>query len=318
MEIIQNITSLVLNRAAAALKTGHLVVFPTETVYGLGADAMNASAVARIYNVKARPKDHPLIVHITSMYNLDKWARKIPDYAINLAQIFWPGPMTLILPRTEIAKDFITGGQDCVGIRVPDQDIAQRLLTEFENQGGLGIAAPSANRFRKISPTSARDAHEELGKYLETEDIILDGGDCQVGIESTIIDCRSRLPKILRPGAITLEMIQTTCGVEVSDTDFNHQLKVSGALGPHYAPLAEVLLSGTPEVGEGFIAIADLPTPKGAVRLAAPRNNLEYAQQLYRALRLADLRKIKKVYVVPPLDDGLGVAINDRLRKAAM
>ena len=318
MEIIQNITSLVLNRAAVALKTGHLVVFPTETVYGLGADAMNAAAVARIYEVKARPKDHPLIVHITSINNLDKWARKIPDYAIILAQFFWPGPMTLILPRTEIAKDFITGGQDCVGIRVPDQDIAQRLLTEFENQGGLGIAAPSANRFRKISPTSARDAHEELGKYLETEDKILDGGDCQVGIESTIIDCRSRLPKILRPGAITLEMIQMTCGVEVSDTDFNHQLKVSGALGPHYAPLAEVLLSGTPEVGEGFIAIADLPTPKGAVRLAAPRNNLEYAQQLYRALRLADLRKIKKVYVVPPLDDGLGVAINDRLRKAAM
>jgi L-threonylcarbamoyladenylate synthase len=318
MEIIQNITSSILYGAATALKNGNLVVFPTETVYGLGGDAINSAAVARIYKVKARPKDHPLIVHISSIYNLDKWARKIPDYAINLAQIFWPGPMTLILPRTKIAKDFITGGQDCVGIRVPDQEIARSLLREFEDQGGLGIAAPSANRFRKISPTSAIDAHEELGKYLENNDFIFDGGDCQVGVESTIIDCRSEQPKILRPGAITVEMIQKTCGLEVLDTECNHQVKVSGAMGPHYAPVAKVLLSGSPKVGDGFIATADLPTPRGAIRLASPRNNLEYAQQLYRALRLADLRKIKKIYVVPPLDDGLGVAIKDRLAKAAM
>ena len=216
MTIISNCTALVLKDAATSLITGNLVAFPTETVYGLGADASNQQAIARIYDVKGRPTDHPLIVHISSINNLDKWAKDIPEYAVKLARTFWPGPMTLILPRTDLAKDFITGGQDNVGIRVPAHTIALSLLTEFEAQGGLGVAAPSANRFGKVSPTCADDVKAELFDYLNSNDLILDGGSSLVGVESTIIDCTNATPKILRPGAITAAMINDLLGIQLS------------------------------------------------------------------------------------------------------
>ena len=203
MTIISNCTATVINEAAASLLRGNLVAFPTETVYGLGADATNKEAVARIYEVKGRPVGHPLIVHISSMEHLDKWAKDIPEYAIKLARSFWPGPMTLILPRTDLAKDFITGSQDNVGIRIPSHTVALELLKEFEAQGGAGLAAPSANRFGAVSPTSAKAVEIELDNFLDPSDRILDGGSCRIGIESTIINCTSKSPSILRPGFIT-------------------------------------------------------------------------------------------------------------------
>jgi L-threonylcarbamoyladenylate synthase len=203
MEIISDPTQNEIKRASKALKDGHLVAFPTETVYGLGADATNEKAVSRIYSVKGRPTDHPLIVHISSINLLEKWASDIPDYAIKLANEFWPGPMTLILRKSSLAKDFITGGQNNVGIRVPDQTVAQLLLKEFENLGGLGICAPSANKFGAVSPTDAQAVLEEIGPSMDSSDLILDGGFCKIGIESTIIDCTKPEPIILRNGFIT-------------------------------------------------------------------------------------------------------------------
>ena len=208
MSIISNCTESAIRDAGASLISGNLVTFPTETVYGLGADAANKDAVLRIYEVKGRPVDHPLIVHISSIEHLDKWARDIPEYAIKLARSFWPGPMTLILPRTKLAKDFITGGQDNVGIRVPSHTVALALLKEFESQGGEGVAAPSANRFGKVSPTTAQAVSDELSNYLTSTDLILDGGPCAVGVESTIIDCTQSLPVIIRPGEVSTEMIE--------------------------------------------------------------------------------------------------------------
>ena len=174
MSIISNCTASTIKDAAAVLIKGNLVAFPTETVYGLGADATNEDAIARIYKVKGRPVGHPLIVHISSLANLDKWARDIPEYAVKLARAFWPGPMTLILPRTDLAKDFITGSQDNVGIRIPSHAVALALIKEFEYQGGLGVAAPSANRFGAVSPTSASAVEIELANYLSEHDQILD------------------------------------------------------------------------------------------------------------------------------------------------
>ena len=319
MAIISNCTASALSDAARALKAGNLVAFPTETVYGLGADASNQLAVARIYKVKGRPSDHPLIIHISSINNLDKWAKDIPEYAIKLARKFWPGPMTLILPRTDLAKDFITGGQDNVGIRVPSHTVAQALLKAFESQGGYGVAAPSANRFGKVSPTCADDVKSELADYLSTDDLILDGGQSEVGVESTIIDCTNPTPLILRPGAITAAMINDLLQIQIkvlTNTSSN-QIKASGLLQSHYAPKAKVFLSTKANPGDGFIALANTPTPDGAIRLAAPKNNKEYAQLLYQALRLADTKQLQNVIVIPPTGDDLAVAICDRLEKSA-
>jgi L-threonylcarbamoyladenylate synthase len=319
MAIISNCTASALSDAARALKAGNLVAFPTETVYGLGADASNQLAVARIYKVKGRPTDHPLIIHISSINNLDKWAKDIPEYAIKLARKFWPGPMTLILPRTDLAKDFITGGQDNVGIRVPSHTVAQALLKAFESQGGFGVAAPSANRFGKVSPTCADDVKSELADYLSTDDLILDGGQSEVGVESTIIDCTNLTPIILRPGAITAAMINDLLGIKI-ETILNNltaQIKAPGLLESHYAPLAKVYLSGTPRSGDGFIALSNHPTPDGVIRLISPANNNEYAKTLYQGLRLADSKKLAKVFVIAPTGDDIAVAICDRLQKAA-
>ena len=198
MAIISRCTESTLKNAATSLRSGNLVAFPTETVYGLGADATNHGAIVKLYEAKGRPQDHPSIVHLSSISNLDKWARDIPDYARKLARVFWPGPMTLILPRTNLAKDFISGSQDSVGIRVPSHPLATAILKEFEDQGGLGIAAPSANRFGKVSLTTADAVFEELNRYLSPTDLILDGGPCEVGVESTIINCTQDVPEILR------------------------------------------------------------------------------------------------------------------------
>ena len=217
MEFISKCTADTISNAVQALIDGHLVAFPTETVYGLGADATNKKAVSRIYSVKGRPKGHPLIVHISSINKLENWATDIPDYAIKLAREFWPGPMTLILPRKEIAKDFITGGQNNVGLRVPAQPVALALLKKFEELGGQGVAAPSANRFGAVSPTTAEAVGEELGVYLDSKDMVLDDGQCLVGIESTIIDCTNKSPTILRPGAITSTQIETIVKFKVKN-----------------------------------------------------------------------------------------------------
>jgi L-threonylcarbamoyladenylate synthase len=320
MSVISNCTATAITDAAAALVKGDLVAFPTETVYGLGADATNEEAIARIYKAKGRPKGHPLIVHVSSLDYLDKWANDIPEYAVKLARAFWPGPMTLILPRTDLAKDFITGGQDNVGVRVPSHTVALALLKEFEDQGGLGIAAPSANRFGAVSPTSATAVEIELADFLSENDQILDGGPCLVGVESTIINCTQQKPSILRPGAITKEMIENTMDFTLDLNTLNSeiiQVKAAGSLESHYAPNAKVFLTGSPTLGDGFIALDSFATPVGVSRLASPKTNEEYAQVLYEAFRLADIMGLRRVFVIPPTGDGIAVAINDRLSKSA-
>jgi L-threonylcarbamoyladenylate synthase len=320
MNIISNCTATAIKDAATSLIKGDLVAFPTETVYGLGGDATNKDAIARIYKVKGRPENHPLIVHISSLGNLDKWARDIPEYAVNLARAFWPGPMTLILPRTNLAKDFITGNQDNVGIRIPSHTVTLALLKEFEDQGGLGVAAPSANRFGAVSPTTAMAVEIELTDFLSKNDQILDGGPCLVGVESTIINCTQNKPSILRPGAITKEMIEDTLVITI-DPNTSHsesvKIKTAGLLESHYAPNAKVFLTGSPAIGDGFIALDSFTTPSGAIRVASPKTNEEYAQVLYEAFRLADFKGIRRVFVIPPTGDGIAVAINDRLAKSA-
>ena len=301
--------------AAAHLKAGDLVAFPTETVYGLGADASNSEAVARIYSVKGRPNDHPLIVHIASMDRMGDWASDVPEYAIALARSFWPGPMTLILKRSELAGDFITGGQDSVGVRVPDHVVALALLEAFERSGGKGVAAPSANRFGHVSPTTADAVIEELGNYLSKDDLVLDGGACDVGVESTIIDCTGPTPSVLRPGAISVGMIEECTGLKTTQSD--KEIRVSGTLENHYAPVAKVLLRENAIAGQGFIAITAIETPEGVIRLASPNNDEEFARVLYSALRDADARGLSEVVVVQPIGIGIAVAIRDRLARAA-
>ena len=255
---------------ALALKNGGLVAFPTETVYGLGADASNEKAVARIYEVKGRPQDHPLILHISSMNEITYWTEDVSDYAIALARSFWPGPMTLIFKRSDAAKDFVTGGQDTVGLRVPDHSLALELLQECKKIGVHAIAAPSANRFGHVSPTAAIAVQEEIGTYLTADDLILDGGPAQVGLESTIIDCTGDAPRILRPGAISQSMIEEVTGMKVSEKN-NSDIRVSGSLEKHYAPSAQIILDVQASEGQGFIAPADVATPPGAIRLASPQ-----------------------------------------------
>ena len=314
-DFLSNCTADTLADAAARLIHGHLVAFPTETVYGLCADATNPAAVARIYKTKGRPADHPLIVHLADMQDISEWATEIPDYAIALARAFWPGPMTLILPRTGLAADFITGGQETVGVRVPDHAVALALLSAFKKAGGKGLAAPSANRFGQVSPTTASAVREELGDFLSENDLILDGGPSLVGVESTIIDCTTDAPRILRPGAITIEMIEEVTGLIMEDRD--DVIRVSGSLENHYAPSALILLDGHPRPGDGYIALKSYPTPEGAIRLSAPVDNEDFARQLYGALREADAQEIDSVVIIQPEGQDIAVAIRDRLRRAS-
>jgi len=307
----------VMGDAAAVLIAGGLVAFPTETVYGLGADACNGAAVARIYAVKGRPADHPLIVHVASMDGLGDWASDVPAYAIALARDYWPGPMTLVVRRSDLAGDFVTGGQDTVGVRVPNHLVALGLLEAFAAAGGKGVAAPSANRFGNVSPTTAQAVAAELGDYLADGDQILDGGACDVGVESTIIDCTGDTPKILRPGAINVQMIEESTGLVVVGTVEEPTIRVSGSLDSHYAPVATVVLDQSPVLGQGFIAMADVVAAEGVMRLAAPRTHEEFAQVLYAALRAADEQGLSTVVVQQPVGDGIAIAIRDRLKRAA-
>jgi L-threonylcarbamoyladenylate synthase len=257
-----------------------------------------------------------LIVHISSINHLDRWAIDIPEFARKLAQEFWPGPMTLILKRSEIAKDFITGGQENVGVRVPSHPVALALLAEFEELGGLGVAAPSANRFGKVSPTSSTDVQEDLGMYLENTDQILDGGRSLIGIESTIINCLSNLPVILRPGYISKSQIE-----KFIDDEKRLESKLVSANAPgqhfsHYSPKAKVLTEGVPNVGDGFLALAEIPTPTGAIRLASPETIEQFAKVLYLSLRLGDKNGIQRIFVSIPHGDDLAIAIRDRIQKA--
>jgi len=301
--------------AALALQRGQLVAFPTETVYGLGADAANPTAVARIYEAKQRPTNHPLIIHVSSVDQMDYWAIDIPEYARLLAKAFWPGPMTLILQRSDAAKDFVTGGQPSVGLRVPNHPVALELLRKFESLGGKGIAAPSANLFGRVSPTTADAVSAELSSRLSDKDMVLEGGSSAVGIESTIIDCTKAAPSILRPGAITEEMISDVTNLSLIQRDSD--IRVSGALDSHYAPRAKVSLNAEPKPGQGLIALASEPTPVGVFRLCSPEDANEYAQQLYSALRLADEKGISEVVAITPNGDGIAIAIRDRLSKAS-
>jgi len=323
-QFLSNCSADALATAAQALKDGSLVAFPTETVYGLGAGATNPTAVARIYEVKGRPADHPLIVHIADLKYLEQWISDIPEYAIALAREFWPGPMTLVLRRSELAKDFITGGQDTVGIRIPDNSLALGLLEAFHKLGGAGIAAPSANRFGQVSPTTAEAVQEELGEYLLATDLVLDGGQSLVGVESTIIDCTGDLPRILRPGAITIEMIKEVTGLNISSSidkesvDVKQDdIRVSGSLENHYAPKARVFLDQIPVSGSGFIALSEIETPNGVTRLAAPKTVEEFARVIYSALREGDHQNLESIYIAQPTGDGLAIAIRDRLSRSA-
>jgi L-threonylcarbamoyladenylate synthase len=333
-QFLSNCSASAMADAAANLLAGGLVAFSTETVYGLGADACNADAVARIYSVKGRPADHPLIVHIASMDGLGDWADDVPGYAISLARDFWPGPMSLVVRRSGLAGDFVTGGQDTVGVRVPDHPVALGLLEAFVRAGGKGVAAPSANRFGNVSPTTAQAVSDELHDYLADGDLILDGGACDVGVESTIIDCTRDVPKILRPGAVTAQMITDSTGLSVggefvyTDDDLpgisvngetvdSKAIRVSGSLEAHYAPAATVVLDQSPVAGEGFIAMADVAAGEGVVRLAAPKTHDEFARVLYSALRAADEQGLATVVVAQPAGEGIAVAIRDRLKRAA-
>jgi L-threonylcarbamoyladenylate synthase len=316
-QFLSNCSIDLLKVAAQALKHGSLVAFPTETVYGLGADATNALAVARIYTVKGRPFDHPLIVHIGDLKYLDKWISEMPEFAIDLARAFWPGPMTLILKRSELAKDFITGSQETVGIRIPDNSLALGLLEAFHNLGGKGIAAPSANRFGQVSPTTAAAVNEEISGYLADADLVLDGGSSEVGLESTIIDCTTDAPRILRPGAITTEMIEEVTGKTVSKEFSDSNIRVSGSLENHYAPKAKVILDQQPLSGSGFIALENIETPAGVIRLAAPKSIEEFAKVLYESLRAGDRQQLGYIYIEQPTGDGLALAIRDRLGRSA-
>lgn len=314
-QFVSRCTADAMTNAATSLLAGNLVAFPTETVYGLGADSSNPEAVAKIYRAKGRPADHPLIVHIGSMDGIGYWADEIPAYAIDLARNFWPGPMTLVFQRSINAKDFITGGQETVGLRVPDHVVALALLDSAKKIGVQGIAAPSANRFGHVSPTTADAVREELSEYLGAQDIILDGGPSTVGVESTIIDCTTDTPHILRPGAITQEMIEEVTGLKV--TDAQSEIRVSGSLENHYSPRATVVLNQAPKSGEGFIAMKDVATLDGVIRLSSPTSIEEYARTLYAALRHGDSQGLSTICVIPPSGGGLAVAIRDRLVRAS-
>ncbi len=309
-------------QAVTALADGKLCAIPTETVYGLAANALDERAVARVFEAKERPADHPLIVHVATAADVTEWITELPKWAIDLTNAIWPGPLTIVGPRTALASNSVTGNQDTVAVRVPSHPIAQELLSQLKTQGVKGLVAPSANRFGHVSPTSAAHVSADLGEYLDAHgDLILDGGDCQVGVESTIVLATGSQPVILRPGAITAADIKRITGVDVSEHSENAP-RVSGALDSHYSPTAQVILisDGSDielESNSGFLALAQAPTPAGLVRLASPETIEEFAHELYSSLRSGDDLKLKTIYVVPPRGDGLAQAINDRLNRAA-
>ncbi len=310
--------------AAAALAAGRLAALPTETVYGLGARADDPHAIARVYAAKGRPADHPLIAHLASPEALDDWGRAIPEYAVALAEECWPGPLTLVVPRTRRAGDFITGGQDTVAVRVSSHPVMAAVLAglvELTGDPGIAVAAPSANRFGRVSPTSAAHVIAELAEHLHDDDVVLDGGESAVGVESTIIDCTDALPRVLRPGAVSAEDVTAITGLPCGT---GSKVRASGTLASHYAPRATVTLidagalaPADDDARTGLLALADVATPDGMVRLAAPATADDYARVLYSALRDADALGLASVLAVPPPAAGIGAAVLDRLTRAA-
>jgi L-threonylcarbamoyladenylate synthase len=319
-------TAAAIERAAGILRTGGLVAFPTETVYGLGALARSADAVRRLFAAKGRPADHPVIVHLADAATAQEWAAPFPPAAATLAEHCWPGPLTVIVHRAAHVPDEVTGGLDSVGLRVPDQPVALALLRALDD----GIAAPSANRFGRVSPTTASDVVADVGDAV---DLVLDGGPCRVGVESTIVDCSSDAPVILRLGGVAREQIEELVGRRLpvrSGSDGNAGVRAPGTLVSHYAPDAQVLLV---DVGSLADAAADalhrglrvgvmgekLPDelPDGVVVLARPTDDHEYARELYAHLRRADALDLDLVLALAPGDVGIGAAVADRLRRAA-
>lgn len=316
-------------KAAQILRRGELVAFPTETVYGLGADALNPAAVAKIFAAKGRPADHPLIVHLPLNAHLHHWAREIPPAAERLALAFWPGPLTLVLKRARHIPDIVTGGQDTVGLRVPDHPVARELLAHFAG----GIAAPSANRHGRISPTTVEHVRQELGDAVP---LILDGGPCPVGIESTIVDLAHGAPRILRPGAISAAEIAdllerpVPIGAGADDADLP---RVSGSLPGHYAPHTPLILVEPDQLPEAVAArlaqglnIAVLgrevrPEARPDHRLHWQRALTEpagYAHDLYAHLRALDAAAVDLILVERPPPEAPWAAVNDRLERAAL
>jgi len=322
------VTKAEIESAAAILRAGGLVAFPTETVYGLGADASNPEAVAKIFAAKGRPQNHPLIVHLAGAELLPQWAREIPEDAHKLAAAFWPGPLTLILKRANGVPDCVTGGQDTVGLRVPGHPVALELLRAFAGEEGgrtfSGLAAPSANKFGRISPTSAEHARAELGDAL---DAVLDGGACEVGIESTIIDLSRARAVLLRPGQITPAQVAAVLGADVEEPDTDAP-RAPGTLESHYAPRTPLQLVPAAELparmaelrGQKIAVLARAEAPSGLKEIywqEAPRSVEGYARELYASLRRLDDLECAVILVEapPPVPGWQGVS--DRLKRAS-
>ena len=311
-------------KAVKAIASGHLCAIPTETVYGLGADATNPNAISRVFVAKGRPTDHPLIVHVANVTAAYEWVSELPEWATVLTHAVWPGPLTIVAKRTALATDQITGGQETVAVRVPKHPLTLNLLNQLNVLGIIGLVAPSANTFGHVSPTNANHVEHDLGEYLSAhEDLILDGGQCAVGLESTIVLATGDQPIILRPGSLTASGIEEITGVKVI-TNNNESPRVSGSLASHYAPNAKVIIVDEAELANleviknaGLIALAAIPTLRYTYRIGSPRTSVEFARELYSTLRNADDLDLKVVYVVPPPGSGLAQAILDRINRAA-
>ncbi len=316
------------DRAVALLRDGELVALPTETVYGLGADAANPAAVAKIFAAKGRPADHPLIVHVSGHDAVDHWAENVPDLAWELMETFWPGPLTLILKKQAWVPDAVTGGQDTVGLRVPGHPVALELLRRFAAAAGehAGIAAPSANRFGRISPTTAEHVREELGDRVS---LILDGGPCTVGIESTIVDCSRGEPVVLRPGHIAPAHLAAVLGCSPRIETASGAPRVSGSLAAHYAPQTPMrvvagerlldFLNAQRHKGEPCGVISHSMPPQAGMPHAwrlLPADPVGYAHDLYAAMRDLDHAGLSLIAVEALPEDAAWAAVADRLRRA--
>lgn len=315
----KTMTTQNISKAAAILRAGGLVAFPTETVYGLGADARNEAALRKIFQAKERPYDHPLIVHIASIEQLGDWAREIPADAIKLAQAFWPGGLTLILKKQPNLPAILTAGQDTVGIRIPAHPVAQELIKSF----GSGIAAPSANKFTHISPTTASAVEEELGGAV---DLIIDGGECAIGLESTILDMSSDQPIVLRPGMITAERIAQVLSKPVlAKAETQSTIKVPGMHHLHYAPNTKTRLLKTAAISTFqttdlpcvLVTYSDVKPPAGITHIQMPNQPDLYAHDIYRMLRDLDHQQYKCIILEEVPTQPAWEAIRDRLNKAS-
>lgn len=319
--------------AARVLRAGGLVAFPTETVYGLGADATSDMAVAGIFKAKGRPSDHPLIVHVAAGIKgteaLSRFAQPLPLFAQKLVQVFWPGPLTLIVTRQPGVAAAAAGGQDTIGLRCPSHPVAQALLEACAELGVPGVAGPSANRFGRVSPTTAQHVHDEFGDDL----LVIDGGACEVGIESTIVDCSRGAPVLLRPGVITRAQIEAACGEKVSDRDVldTPDPRASGTLEAHYAPNAKVRLMDAKTLQAGLdvlganaahIAVwARAPMRTRSQRLLLrrmPDDAAASAQQLFAVLRAFDAQGAKLIWIETPPDTPEWEGVKDRLQRASV